>query len=126
MAGPRDVPCNMTKRPPHLVRCAHFNRVPLLRQGGLENSEKAKGARYCAGRQFLLKSREFSTIQDSSREDNGSARHQPPSNPSAPPASGRAEARRPKQINDAACTLLGVKSIVEMKDYRIGELDKQL
>lgn len=26
-----------------------------------------------------------------------------------------------KQIYDAACTLLGVKSVIEMKDYRIGE-----
>ena len=29
-----------------------------------------------------------------------------------------------KQIYDAACSLLGVKSVIEMKDYRIGELDK--
>jgi hypothetical protein len=26
-----------------------------------------------------------------------------------------------KQIHDAVCTLLGVKSVIEMKDYRIGE-----
>ncbi len=29
-----------------------------------------------------------------------------------------------KQIYDAACALLGVKSVIEMKDYRIAELDK--
>jgi TonB family protein len=31
-----------------------------------------------------------------------------------------------KQIHDAACALLGVKSVIEMKDYEIAELEKQV
>ncbi len=30
-----------------------------------------------------------------------------------------------KQIYDAACTVLGVKSVIEMKEYRIGDMEKQ-
>jgi len=29
-----------------------------------------------------------------------------------------------KQIYDAACALLGVKSVIEMKDYKVGELER--
>jgi hypothetical protein len=31
-----------------------------------------------------------------------------------------------KQIYDATCALLGVKSVIEIKDYKIGEVDKQI
>ena len=29
-----------------------------------------------------------------------------------------------KQIYDSACTLLGVKSIIEMKEYGLGDMEK--
>ena len=30
-----------------------------------------------------------------------------------------------KQIYDSTCTLLGVKSVVEMKDYGLGDMEKR-
>ena len=30
-----------------------------------------------------------------------------------------------KQIHDGACTLLGIKSVIEMKDYGVSDLEKQ-
>jgi hypothetical protein len=30
-----------------------------------------------------------------------------------------------KQIYDGACAMLGIKSVVEMKDYGLGDLEKQ-
>ena len=30
-----------------------------------------------------------------------------------------------KQIYDNACALLGVKSVIEMKDYALGDMEKQ-
>ncbi len=32
--------------------------------------------------------------------------------------------RAVKQIYDSACSLLGVKSVIEMKDYGLGEMEK--
>lgn len=33
--------------------------------------------------------------------------------------------RAVKQIYDSACNLLGIKSVIEMKDYGIGEVEKR-